>query len=124
MAEFQNNGFGKLKPAPTFALEPMVAPVLIDGETIIGVFEGLRDGVVFTNKRIIALNMQQQTGTKKEYTFIPYSKIQLYSMETAGTSELENTLVLWLSGVGKMTFAFSAETDLLELCRILSVFVL
>jgi hypothetical protein len=36
-------------------------------EQIIQAFKGIRDGVVFTNKRIIAINIQGLTGKKKGF---------------------------------------------------------
>ena len=44
----------------------------------------MRDGVVFINERVIAVNVEGLTGKKKGFTSIPYSKISAYSIETAG----------------------------------------
>ncbi|WP_244663289.1 PH domain-containing protein [Vibrio harveyi] len=58
---------------------------LIDGESIFAGFKTVRDQVVFTNKRVIAANVQGITGSKVDYTSLPYSKINAFSIETSGT---------------------------------------
>ncbi|NMU26893.1 PH domain-containing protein, partial [Vibrio parahaemolyticus] len=62
---------------------------LIDGETIFAAFKTVRDQVVFTNKRVIAANVQGITGSKVDYTSLPYSKINAFSIETSGTFDLD-----------------------------------
>ena len=57
---------------------------LVDGEEVLSLFETLRDQLVFTNKRIVATNVQGLTGKRVDYTSIPYSKIQTFSIETSG----------------------------------------
>lgn len=60
MIDFKNGSLFKLKPSDEYAGK--VSDLLIDGEKIIGAFKALRDRVVFTNKRIIAVNVQGITG--------------------------------------------------------------
>ena len=62
MIDFKNATFAKLRPVNDNAFEKMIAPILIEGEDIIGSYQGIRDGVVFTCKRIIAINVQGITG--------------------------------------------------------------
>lgn len=124
MIDFNNASFLKLKPVPASNFEAMVSPMFIDGEVIIGTFQSIRDGVVFTNKRIISVNVQGITGKKKDFTSLPYSKIQAYSVETAGTIDLDSELELWFSGMGKVKFEFVSKADVSALCRTISGFVL
>ena len=72
--------------------------LLTDGETIEVGFVVIRDTFVFTNKRLILVNIQGITGSKTEYFSIPYSKITKYSIETAGTFDLDAELKIWVSG--------------------------
>ena len=65
-------------------------------------YKGMRDYVVFTSKRIIAVNLQGMTGKKKDFTSLPMSKVRAFSMETAGTFDLDAELELWFSGLGKV----------------------
>ena len=39
---------------------------------------------IFTNKRLILIDVQGLTGKKQEYRSIPYSKITQFSIETIG----------------------------------------
>ena len=102
----------------------MVSPMFVNGEYILQTFKGIRDGVVFTNKRIVTINVQGITGTKKDFTSLPYSKIQAYSVETAGVFDLDSELDLWFSGMGRIRFEFVARADVTGICRIISENVL
>ena len=71
--------------------------LLIQGETIEVGFVVIRDTFVFTNKRLILVDIQGITGSKIDYLSIPYSKITKYSIETAGTFDLDAELKIWVS---------------------------
>lgn len=124
MIDFQNAKYIKLKPVSDDDFLQIISPMMIAGEEIVQAFRGMRDGVVFTNKRVFAINVQGVTGKKKDFTSLPYSKIQAYSVETAGLLDLDTELELWFSGVGKVKFEFVASTDVAKLCRIISECVL
>ena len=124
MIDFQNATFLKLRPVHDSDFANMILPLFIPGEHIIQSFRGIRDGIVFTNKRIIAINVQGITGKKKDFTTLPYSKIQAYSVETAGTFDLDSELDLWFSGMGRVRFEFVARADVPGICRMISEKVL
>ena len=124
MIDFQNASFMKLKPVSDNDFAGMITAMFIEGEQIIQSFRGIRDGVVFTNKRIFAVNVQGITGKKKDFTSLPYSKIQAYSVETAGVLDLDSELELWFSGMGKVRFDFVARANVADICRMISEKVL
>lgn len=124
MIDFKNAEFLKLKPAGDNAYADIINPMLVSGEEIIGTYQAIRDGVVFTNKRIIAVNVQGITGKKKDVTSLPYSKIQAYSVETAGVLDLDSELELWFSSLGKIKLEFVAKANVAEICKIISSHVL
>ena len=124
MIDFKNATFAKLRPVNDHAFAKMVAPILVDGEEIIGSYQSVRDGVVFTDKRIIAINIQGITGKKKDFTSLPYSKIQAFSVETAGAFDLDSELELWFSGMGRVKLEFIGATDIANLCKLISEKVL
>ena len=124
MIDFKNASFVKLRPVNDNAFEKMVAPILVDGEELIGSYQSIRDGVVFTDKRIIAINVQGITGKKKDFTSLPYSKIQAFSVETAGVFDLDSELELWFSGVGRVKFELIGATDVSYICKTISKQVL
>jgi len=84
----------------------------------------MRDFVVFTDKRLIAVNVQGMTGKKRDFTSLPYSKIQAFSIETAGTFDLDSELDLWFSGLGKVRLEFKGQVDIRHLGQMIAAFVL
>lgn len=63
MIDFQNGSVFKLKQNDEYA--NLCRNLLLEGEEILSAFKALRDGVVFTNKRLIAINVQGITGKKR-----------------------------------------------------------
>lgn len=124
MIDFKNADFLKLKPVSDTDFSEMITPLFVEGEHILSTFRGVRDGIVFTSKRIVAINVQGLTGKKKDFTSLPYSKIQAFSVETAGVFDLDSELELWFSGLGKVKFEFVSRADVAAICRIISGFVL
>ena len=96
----------------------------VDDEEIIGSYQSIRDGVVFTNKRIVTINVQGLTGKKKDFTSLPYSKIQAFSVETAGMFDLDSELDLWFSGIGHVRLEFTGASDVSYICKMISKQVL
>ena len=76
------------------------------------------------SKRIIAVNVQGITRKKKDFTSLPLAKIQAFSVETAGTFDLDAELELWFSGLGKVKFEFSGKTDVAYLNKLVAHHVL
>jgi hypothetical protein len=71
--------------------------LLISGEEIELGFKLIRDTFIFTNKRLILIEKQGITGSKIEYKSIAYKSISRFSIETAGTFDLEAELKIWVS---------------------------
>lgn len=114
MIDFKNGSLIKLtKTGPEGAQD--VLPLLIPGEEIIGVYKTVRDHVVFTTKRAICVNIQGLTGRKKDYTSLPYSKIQTFSIETAGLLDLDCELEMWFSGLGLVKLEFRGDNDIIKI---------
>ena len=124
MIDFNNASFFKLKAVDSASYVSQISSIFVDGEEVISAFKGIRDGVVFTNKRIIAVNVQGITGTKKDFTSLPYSKIQAFSVETAGVFDLDSELDLWFSGLGKVRFEFVKKANVSDICKLISERVL
>ena len=121
MIDFQNGSVFKLKPSKS---GEMVAPILIDGEQIVMSFQSIRDIVVFTNKRIITVNVQGITGKKNDFSSLPYAKIQAFSVETAGTFDLDSEMELWFSGLGKVKLEFVGNVGIKNICKFIGEYVL
>lgn len=124
MIDFQNGTFVKLGPSDPASYAGELAPLLVEGEQIWLAFKGLRDSALFTNKRLIVINVQGLTGKKRDYTSLPYAKIQAFSIETAGTLDLDAELELWFSGLGKVRLEFKGKVDIRMIGRLIGDHVL
>jgi hypothetical protein len=122
--DFSNGSVFKLSPASNGDIAPAVQPLIIPGEEIVACFKAMRDFVVFTNKRLIAVNVQGMTGKKRDFTSLPYGKIQAFSIETAGTFDLDAELDLWFSGLGKVRLEFKGNADIRQLGHMIAGYVL
>lgn len=68
------------------------------GEQVQAAYQLVRDAFLFTDRRLIMVDKQGMTGRKIEYHTIPYRSITHFSVETAGTFDLDAELKIWLSG--------------------------
>lgn len=118
MIDFNNKGFFKLKQNNDYA--DRVTELLLEGEEVIDSYKSMRDGVVFTNRRIIAINVQGITGSKKDFTSLPYKNIVAYSIETSGTFDLDSELEIYFSSLGKVKFEFTGNTGIVEISKHIS----
>lgn len=72
-----------------------VTPMLVQGEQAVAAFKTLRDSAVFTTKRLIVRDAQGLTGKKVEIYSLPYSAINMWSSENAGTLDINSEIELW-----------------------------
>jgi hypothetical protein len=70
--------------------------LLVDGEIIEVGFVVLRDTFLFTNKRLILVDIQGISGRQIEYLSIPYNKITKFSVQTGESFDLNAELKLWI----------------------------
>jgi hypothetical protein len=124
MIDFANATFLKLAIVDKEVGRGLVEPMLIDGEEIFACFKAMRDQVVFTNKRVIAINVQGITGKKQDLTSLPYSKIQAFSVETAGTFDLDTEMTLWFAGLGVVRFEFKSKFDIKAFNKLIGSYIL
>lgn len=124
MIDFKNAAFLKMQQVNDSTYANNLQQILLPGEAILASFKAVRDGIVFTDKRIIALNIQGITGKKIDFTSLPYSKIQAFSIETSGVMDLDCELELWFSGLGLVKFEFVGKSDIAQICRTISMRVL
>ena len=124
MIDFSSPSVFKLTQVDPASVYSQLAPLLIPGEQRIAAFKTTRDSVSFTNKRLIAANVQGMTGKKVDFTSLPYNKIQAFSIETAGNFDRDAELELWFSGLGKVRLEFKASSDIRQLGQMIAGFVL
>lgn len=126
MINFNNNSAWDLKPINVSEVRDEVNGLLIEGEMIACTFKTVRDQLIFTNKRIISVDVQGITGKRKSFSSMPYSKIQFFSIQTPGFAELipDSELVLTFSNGFVAKFEFKGQTDIGEIGRMISDYVL
>ncbi len=122
--DFTNGSVFKLSQCNPQDVAGDVAPLLVPGEQVHFAFKTVRDFVAFTSKRLIAVNVQGFSGKKRDFTSLPYSRIQAFSVETAGTFDLDAELDLWFSGLGKVRLEFKGNSDIRQLGQMIATYVL
>jgi len=95
-----------------------------EGENVERAYRLIRDMFVFTNKRLILIDKQGLTGKKTEYHSFPYRSITHFSIETAGSFDLDAELKIWISG-NQMPIQkqFNKQLNIYELQRVLAGYV-
>ncbi|MBR4454547.1 MAG: PH domain-containing protein [Bacteroidales bacterium] len=93
-----NHLLGNATEVDIATLEKEFAPILCENEIMESAYQVFRDKWIFTNKRLIMLDIQGVTGTKREYRSIPYSSITQFSIETAGTIDEDCEMKIWVKG--------------------------
>ena len=125
MLDFNSEGvFARLWKVENEEFDKIIRDYLIDTEEIIGSYKSAHHGVIFTNKRIIAISIRGLAGKKRDYTSMPYSRISTYSLETASLFDPDAELQIYMTGVGKVAFQFTGKTDVKEICNAISRYVL
>ncbi|MCH7321879.1 PH domain-containing protein [Solibacillus sp. MA9] len=106
-------------------LEEELKDLLIPNETIKNAYKVIRDTFIFTDKRLILIDKQGVTGKKTEYHSIPYKSILHFSVETAGTFDLDAELKIWVSGSAlPIQKNFNKSTNIYKVQSVLAEYVL
>ena len=123
---FNSESVFNLKPIPLENVRSEVRGLLIGGEECVAAFQTIRDQLVFTNKRIISIDVQGITGKRKSYASMPYSRIQYFAIQTAGFLEIipDSELFILFSNGMKAKFEFKGDTDIGRIGRLISEYVL
>jgi hypothetical protein len=101
------------------------AQVLAPGEKVERAYQLIRDYFVFTDKRFVLVDKQGLTGSKVEYHSIPYKSITHFSVETAGTFDLDAELKIWISGTPTpIQKQFNKKLSIYEVQAVLAGYVL
>jgi len=100
--------------------------LLTDSEEIELGFKLVRDTFIFTNKRMIIVDVQGITGSKTEYKSVTYKSISRFSIETAGTFDLDAELKIWISSEANPSIKkqFNKSVNVYEVQKILEHHVL
>lgn len=126
MINFNKNSAWDLYPIGLDQVREEVNGLLVNGEQAVMAFKTVRDQLVFTNKRIIAIDVQGITGKRKSFTSLPYSKVQFFAIQTPGLIEIvpDSELVLTFSNEFTATYEFKGRVDISVIGRMISDYVL
>lgn len=98
--------------------------ILAGNEKIEKAYKLIRDMFIFTDKRLVLVDKQGLTGKKTEYHSIPYRSITHFSIETAGSFDLEAELKIWISGNPvPLEKQFNKSLNIYELQSVLAEYV-
>jgi hypothetical protein len=99
--------------------------LLLEGEEIELGFKLIRDTFLFTNK-LILVDVQGITGNKTEYKSVSYKSITRFSVETAGTFDLDAELKIWISGEDQPSIKkeFNKSVNVYDVQKVLAHHVL
>jgi hypothetical protein len=88
---------GNASETDVVEVEAYLEKIMAEGETVQRAFALIRDLFIFTDRRFIMIDKQGMTGMKTEYHSIPYRAITRFSVETAGPTDLDSELRIWVS---------------------------
>lgn len=99
--------------------------VLLDGERVLAAFRTVRDSALLTGLRFIYVNVQGITGSKVEYMSVPWRSVTRFSVETAGSFDLDADVKVWVSGAAlPIELKVSRKSDPNAIQRIMAEHVL
>ena len=99
--------------------------VLLPGEQVLAAFRSVRDHAFLTDLRFVLIDVQGITGSKVEMMSVPYRSVVRFSVETAGTLDLDTDLKIWVSGTAApLQVKISRKADPEGIQRLLAQHVL
>ena len=117
---------GNAGSVSTDELSQKFGQLLTENETIELGFKLIRDTCIFTSKRLILVDVQGITGNKTEYKSIAYRSISRFSIETAGTFDLDAELKIWIAGEQQPSIKkqFNKAVNVYDVQKVLAFHVL
>ncbi len=117
--------FGNASEVDMRKLQSLLDAILVDGEQPVRGFRLVRDLFIFTDKRLVLIDYQGITGKKAEYHSIPYRSISHFSVETAGTFDMDAEMKIYISGnPNPYEREFKRGADIIGVQKTLAQFVL
>ncbi|WP_099159262.1 PH domain-containing protein [Virgibacillus ndiopensis] len=115
---------GNASEVDTSKVEKELTELFAPSEQVEHAYKLIRDLMVFTNKRLMLVDKQGMTGKKVEYHSIPYKNITHFSIETAGTFDLEAELKIWISGTATpIEKTFNKQLNIYKVQSVLAAYV-
>lgn len=102
---------------------PDVEGMLVSGEEAFVAYKTVRDSAIFTNKRLIMRDAQGLTGKKVEIYSLPYTAINMWSSENAGTLDFNSEIELWTKA-GRIKIKLNRGVDVRRIDALIAARVL
>ena len=117
--------FGNASEVNAKDIQKDLDALLVEGEQVVRAFRIIRDLFIFTDKRLVLIDKQGMTGKKAEYHSIPYRSISHFSVETAGTFDMDAEMKIYISGnMTPIEREFKRGADIIGVQKTLAQFVL
>jgi hypothetical protein len=107
--------FEKLVRNDAFASK--VGDLLIDGETVLAAYDNSRAGVVFTDRRLIAVHDDFPMSDSETRTALPYRRAVACAIESSGSVNQGDKLEVHFASFGKVRFEFTGDADIAEVAK-------
>ena len=117
---------GNATEADAEQIQKKFESVFIPEEKVQAAFVLVRDTFIFTDKRLVVVDIQGVSGKKVEYLSVPYKSIKYFSVETAGGFDRDAELKVWVSDSHSPTVSKQIKKgiDIVSLQRTLAYFVM
>lgn len=117
--------FGNASEVDTKDVQKDLEAILVTEEQVVRGFRIYRDLFIFTDKRLILIDKQGLRGKKAEYHSIPYKSISHFSVETAGTFDMDAEMKIYISGIrDPIQREFKRDADIKGVQKMLAQFIL
>lgn len=100
---FENNHEYILHPADHSLFDHYISPILEEDEEILVVCQTVRDGMIFTSRRVIAVDIQGMLGTQTDVCALLYRTVRSFAIER---EDERCILELFLAGQKQVRFTF------------------
>jgi hypothetical protein len=115
---------GNVSEVEISSVEKDLEKIMTEKEKVEKAYKLIRDLMVFTNTRLILIDKQGVSGKKMEYHSIPYKSITHFSVETAGTFDLDAELKIWISSVpDPFVKQFKKDNSIFDVQKALAAYV-
>ena len=94
-----SKALGNADPLDPQHVRQLFSDLFLDYESVELAFSLFRDVIVLTDLRYIEVDVQGLRGRKVHYLSLPYVKITGFSVESAGSFDLDADLKIWALGV-------------------------
>ncbi|MCM3584406.1 PH domain-containing protein [Mesobacillus maritimus] len=116
---------GNVSEVDVKEVERELSSIITENERVERAYKLIRDLIVFTDRRLILIDKQGVTGKKIEYHSVPYKSITHFSVETAGSFELDAELKIWISSMAQpISKQFKKDKNIYDVQKALATYVI